>query len=79
MRNFASTYGGVNRGEIKGVRFPFLNYTVDSINLISKMGFTYDSSMAAQGDEKVWPYTLDYGSVSDCSGQQSICGKQLDV
>ncbi|KAL3895288.1 MAG: hypothetical protein SGCHY_004790 [Lobulomycetales sp.] len=78
-REFFSTYGGVNRGDIKGVRFPFLNYTVDSINMITKMGFTYDSSMPASGNERTWPYTLDYGSATDCLGQLSVCGEQLDA
>lgn len=63
----------MNRGKIKGVRFPFLNYSVEAMNMIADMGFTYDSSLAAVGTEKIWPYTLDHGAVTDCLGQLSIC------
>jgi Polysaccharide deacetylase len=77
MRAWASTYGGVPAGKIKGVRFPFRNFTVDSLNILSKMGFLYESSMAAgDSSEHIWPYTLDYGAVTDCLGRVSVCGAQ---
>ncbi|KAJ3122117.1 hypothetical protein HK098_003096 [Nowakowskiella sp. JEL0407] len=72
MRAFYSTYAGIPRGKISGVRFPFRNYTLDSINLLSRMNFTYDSSMS--NSDHVWPYTMDYGVVSDCINQPNLCG-----
>ncbi len=75
MRAFANQNVGLSRGKIMGVRFPFLNYSLESINMLAKMGFTYDSSLSAYPSEKIWPYTLDNGVVNDCLGQLSICGK----
>ena len=77
MRAWANQYGGIPLGKIRGVRFPFRNYTVDSIDMISKMGFEYDSSMAGITSDRFWPYTLDYGSNSDCLSLTNVCGKEL--
>lgn len=35
----------------------------------------------ATGDasEIIWPYTLDYGAVTDCNGQNSVCKKKLNA
>ena len=77
MRAWANSNAGIPRGKIIGVRFPFRNFTVESINMLASMGFTYDTSMSATGSEKVWPYTLDYGAATDCNGFISVCGKQL--
>lgn len=85
-RAFFNAYAGIPLGKMKGVRFPFRNYTVDSLNMISKMGFEYDSSMSASGNDRFWPYTLDYGSASECpapgtAGPNTItvCGKKLET
>lgn len=43
------------------------------------MGFTYDTSMAANGADATWPYTLDNGVITECGGQTSLCGKKLDA
>jgi hypothetical protein len=48
--------------------------------MLSKMGFTYDSSMSALSDaERIWPYTLDYGSVNDCYGANNVCKKSINA
>ncbi|EGF81519.1 hypothetical protein BATDEDRAFT_10655 [Batrachochytrium dendrobatidis JAM81] len=73
MRAWATSYAGIPRGKIQGVRFPFLNYTANALSMIQKMGFTYDSSMSALDTDSVWPYTLDNGPVNDCSGQIDLC------
>ena len=78
-RGWASTYGGVNRGKIIGNRHTFLSYSVESINRLASMGFTYDSSMRANPDERLWPYTFDYGSANDCTGQFSVCNQKLNA
>ncbi|KAJ3280415.1 hypothetical protein HK104_000676, partial [Borealophlyctis nickersoniae] len=77
QRAWVSTLAGIPRGKITGFRHPFLNYTVDSLNLLAKMGFTYDSSMSSTSSDRVWPYTLDYGTVNDCLNIVNVCGKEL--
>ena len=77
FRAWATTLAGIPRGKITGVRFPLLNYSVDSLNMLADMGFTYDSSLAASPNEKFWPYTLDNGAATDCGGILSVCGKSL--
>lgn len=78
MRAWANTYGGIPLSKITGFRHPFRAFTVDSINMLSKMGFSYESSMAANvAEERIWPYTLDNGAVTDCLGQSGICNKKL--
>ncbi|KAI8393318.1 uncharacterized protein BYT42DRAFT_1905 [Radiomyces spectabilis] len=59
-------YAGIPLGKIKGFRAPFLNYTADTLNEISKQGFHYDTSSTAVVDDCYWPYTLDNGMANDC-------------
>ena len=73
FRAWASTYAGINRGKITGVRFPLRSYTADALKNVAKMGFTYDSSLAASLNEQMWPYTLNYGAANDCNGEFSLC------
>lgn len=61
-----NSYGGVPNGKIQGFRAPFLNYTIDTLNHLSKLGFLYDSSASALQDDAYWPYTLDHGMINDC-------------
>ena len=75
FRNWANGLAGIPRGKIKGGRFPLLNYSVEAFNNLRRMGFEWDSSMAASPNEKIWPYTMDSGVVTDCGGILSICGK----
>jgi hypothetical protein len=71
-KEMLNTYGGVPNGKIQGFRAPFLNYTKDTLNHLSKLGFLYDSSSSALQDDAYWPYTLDYGMANDC--WTGICG-----
>jgi hypothetical protein len=67
-----NAYAGIPRGKISGFRAPFLNYTKDTLSIISQQGFTYDSSSTAVTDDAYWPYTLDNGMANDC--WTGICG-----
>ena len=73
MRSWATAYGGIPRSQIKGVRFPFRNYNKEAIEMLAQSGFEYDSSMAAQGADVIWPYTLDNGVVTECQGANPVC------
>eukprot|EP00842_Homolaphlyctis_polyrhiza_P004516 jgi/Hompol1/5065/HPOL_001003-RA len=75
MRAWATQLAGIPRGRIQGVRFPYLNYSVESLTMAQKMGFKYDSSMSAMDSDSVWPYTLDNGPVNDCLGIIDLCNK----
>lgn len=61
-----NAYGGIPSQKIQGFRAPFLNYTKDTLNIISQQGFLYDSSSSAVTDDAYWPYTLDNGMANDC-------------
>ncbi|OBZ88617.1 hypothetical protein A0J61_03333 [Choanephora cucurbitarum] len=65
-REMLNTYGGIPNGKIQGFRAPFLNYTQETLNHLSKLGFTYDSSASALQEDAYWPYTLDNGMANDC-------------
>ncbi|KAG1589029.1 hypothetical protein G6F48_004887 [Rhizopus delemar] len=65
-KQMLNSYGGVPNGKIQGFRAPFLNYTIDTLNHLSKLGFLYDSSASALQDDAYWPYTLDHGMINDC-------------
>jgi peptidoglycan/xylan/chitin deacetylase (PgdA/CDA1 family) len=78
MRAWANAFAGIPRGKIRGVRFPFRSYSVESMELVAKMGFEYDSSMASL-DKPIWPYTLDNGVVTECLGANPICGKKVNA
>ncbi|KAI8587646.1 hypothetical protein BDZ88DRAFT_424779 [Geranomyces variabilis] len=79
MRKWANELAGIPLGQIKGFRYPFLNYSAESIAMLTKMGFEYESSMSASGGDVVWPYTLDYGTVNDCLGINPLCGVNLNA
>ncbi|KII93119.1 hypothetical protein PLICRDRAFT_35300 [Plicaturopsis crispa FD-325 SS-3] len=73
---------GIPLSSIKGFRAPFLNYSVDTLKLLAKSEFTYDSSASAatpvtdSGTDAFWPYTLDYGMANDCSLVEGSCKGQ---
>ncbi|KAJ3298546.1 hypothetical protein HK104_010601 [Borealophlyctis nickersoniae] len=79
QRAWAASLAGIPRGKIMGFRHPYLNYTVESLNLLAKMGFTYESSMSSTPNDRVWPYTLDNGAVNDCMNIVNVCGKELNA
>ena len=74
MRAWATAFAGIPRGQVKGVRFPFRNYTKEAVEMLASLGFEYDSSMAAQSADRIWPYTLDNGVVTECMGPNPLCG-----
>lgn len=61
-----NAYAGIPYSKIKGFRAPFLNYTKDTLNIVSQQGFEYDSTASAVTDDMYWPYTLDNGLANDC-------------
>ncbi|KAI0368946.1 hypothetical protein BV20DRAFT_947179 [Pilatotrama ljubarskyi] len=70
---------GIPLKEIIGFRAPYLNYTVDTLKMLAKLGFTYDSSASASipvtedDTDAYWPYTLDYGMANDCLVVDGMC------
>ncbi|RPD64578.1 hypothetical protein L227DRAFT_260922 [Lentinus tigrinus ALCF2SS1-6] len=70
---------GIPLSSIQGFRAPFLNYSVDTLKMLAKLGFTYDSSASAalpvteNDTDAFWPYTLDYGMANDCLAVENIC------
>ncbi|CAO3696457.1 unnamed protein product [Rhizopus stolonifer] len=71
-KSMLNAYGGIPNSKIQGFRAPFLNYTKDTLNILSQQGFLYDSSSSAVNDDAFWPYTLDNGMANDC--WTGICG-----
>ncbi|KAI8391802.1 uncharacterized protein BYT42DRAFT_209423 [Radiomyces spectabilis] len=65
-KTMLNTYGGIPNGKVRGFRAPFLNYTKDTLGLLHKQGFLYDSSASAVSEDVFWPYTLDNGMANDC-------------
>ncbi|KAH7911595.1 hypothetical protein BJ138DRAFT_1150251 [Hygrophoropsis aurantiaca] len=76
---------GIPLDAIKGFRAPFLNYSVDTFNLLAAADFTYDSSSSASipvtdpGTDAFWPYTLDNGLANDCLNVPGICKGQPKI
>ncbi|KND01852.1 uncharacterized protein SPPG_03642 [Spizellomyces punctatus DAOM BR117] len=79
MRKWVNELAGIPLGKITGFRFPFLNYTKDALEMLTKMGFEYETSMSAFDSDAVWPYTLDYGTVNDCLGIINLCGQTMQT
>ena len=70
---------GIPLSSIGGFRAPFLEYTVETLQLLYKSGFTYDSSSSAStpvtdpNTDAYWPYSLDYGMANDCLSVDGLC------
>lgn len=70
---------GIPYKEIQGFRAPFLNYSRDTLEMLAKMNFTYDSSASSgvpvtdANTDAFWPYTLDNGMANDCEAVANIC------
>jgi len=77
-----SALAGIPIPSVKGFRAPFLNYSVNTLKLLAKAGFTYDSSSSASipvtdpGTDAFWPYTLDHGMANDCLAVEGSCKGQ---
>lgn len=73
---------GIPYKEIQGFRAPFLNYTKETLEMLAKMNFTYDSSSSSSvpvtdaNTDAFWPYTLDNGMANDCDAVEGICSGQ---
>ena len=74
-RTALNTYGGIPNSKIQGFRAPFLNFTGNTLNILKKQGFTYDSSASAVPDDAYWPYTLDHGMANNC--WSGVCDTQI--
>ena len=63
-----NAFAGVPKFELTGFRFPFLNFTTETVRTVvnSKL-FSYESSMTLYGEAETWPYTLDNGPYTTCS------------
>lgn len=70
---------GIPFNAIIGFRAPYLNFSVNTFELLSKAGFTYDSSAAASipvtdpGSDAFWPYSLDNGMANNCLDVPGLC------
>lgn len=70
---------GIPFAAIKGFRAPFLNFTADTLKLLSQAKFTYDSSASAsipvteEYSDAFWPYTLDHGLANNCLSIPGVC------
>ncbi|UZJ55063.1 hypothetical protein CBS101457_004383 [Exobasidium rhododendri] len=72
---------GIPYKELAGFRAPFLNYSVATLQDLSKQKFTYDSSATSSvavtdnNTDAFWPYTLDNGLANDCQvdGLTGVC------
>ncbi|KAF7302610.1 Carbohydrate esterase family 4 protein [Mycena chlorophos] len=73
---------GIPLSSIKGFRAPYLNYSVNTLKMLYKASFEYDSSSSASipvtdpGTDAFWPYTLDYGMANDCLEVEGSCKGQ---
>ncbi|KDR85820.1 hypothetical protein GALMADRAFT_132466 [Galerina marginata CBS 339.88] len=73
---------GIPLSEIKGFRAPFLNYSAETLQLLAKAQFTYDSSASASipvtdpNTDAYWPYTLDNGMANNCLAVPGTCKGQ---
>src|SRR5579872_914299 len=74
-----NTLAGIPPTAIKGFRAPYLNFTADTLKLLYRAQFTYDSSttasipVTAQYSDAFWPYTLDYGLANNCLTIPGVC------
>src|SRR5690349_16758636 len=64
-------YSGIPYKKITGFRAPYLNYTIEMLQTLARLGFTYDTSITASPGDTYWPYTLDFGIANEC--WTSIC------
>lgn len=77
-----NSLAGIPFTAIQGFRAPYLNYSVETLELLYNAEFTYDSSSAAAipvtdpGTDAYWPYTLDYGFANDCLDVPNLCQGQ---
>ncbi|KAG2227562.1 hypothetical protein INT45_002247 [Circinella minor] len=67
-RTALNTYGGIPKNKIQGFRAPFLNFTSQTLDILKKQNFIYDSSSTSASiipDHVYWPYTLDHGMANN--------------
>jgi dTDP-4-dehydrorhamnose 3,5-epimerase-like enzyme len=74
-----NSLAGIPMSAIKGFRAPFLNYSRETLELLYKAQFLYDSSASAAipvtdpGTDAYWPYTLDNGMANNCLDVENTC------
>lgn len=75
-------WSGIPFSALKGFRAPFLNITVDTLEILADQGFTYDSSfvsaspLESDDTDAFWPYTLDNGLANNCLTVEGACQGQ---
>lgn len=80
-----NTLAGIPMASMRGFRAPFLNYSAETLRLLYKTQFTYDSSAATvvpagnPNTDAFWPYTLDYGMVNNCLAVPETCRGELGL
>jgi hypothetical protein len=74
-----NSLAGIPMSSIKGFRAPFLNYSAETLQLLYKAQFLYESSSSAAipvtdpNTDAYWPYTLDYGMANNCLDVPGTC------
>lgn len=75
-RDMLSSYGKIDKKEIRGLRAPYLAINGDvTFAMMKEEGFMYDSSMpTAVNEVTMWPYSMDFGTQHRCTVEP--CPKQ---
>lgn len=74
-----NSLAGIPMSSIKGFRAPFLNYSRETLELLYKAQFLYDSSASSAipvtdpNTDCYWPYTMDYGMANNCLDVPGTC------
>ncbi|KAF7783925.1 hypothetical protein Agabi119p4_90 [Agaricus bisporus var. burnettii] len=74
-----NSLAGIPMSAIKGFRAPFLNYSRETLELLYKAQFLYDSSASSAipvtdpNTDCYWPYTMDYGMANNCLDVPGTC------
>lgn len=80
-RDWLNKTAGIPLESIRGFRSPFLMYNPEQRAILSKAGFTWDSSISEQypsdtspsSAELLFPYTMDYGVPQNCAISTGTC------
>lgn len=74
-----NSLAGIPMSSLQGFRAPFLNYSRETLEILYKSKFLYDSSATASipvtdpNTDAFWPYTLDNGMANNCLEVANTC------